>query len=144
MFIFIRFPFSKTNLLKWGCCALRAQNIGLGTSLGIAKIIKLKPVRTLTSEPNNGSLKPSHPKIRFREKTSSPVIISKPHPQSEAERSEFLVIFHQGVRDTLGTPFNSYSRFATLQQAAAERAVQMAERSVEQRLAGVFFSTRKL
>jgi hypothetical protein len=63
MFIFIRFPFSKTNLLKWGCCALRAQNIGLGTSLGIAKIIKLKPVRTLTSEPNNGSLKPSHPKV---------------------------------------------------------------------------------
>jgi hypothetical protein len=56
------------------------------------------------------------------------------------EHSEFVVLFHRGAADKTGTAFDSYSRFRMRKEADAQCSTQMAERSVEQRRAGVFFS----
>ena len=55
----------------------------------------------------------------------------------------FLVFYHKGENDTIGTPLNSYSSFSSRQEAEAHCSTQMTERSVEQRQKGVFFSVRQ-
>ena len=64
----------------------------------------------------------------------------KPSATFTVNTSEFLILFHRNKGDHIGTPLDSYSRFAHREQAEAQCAAQMAERSVEQKIAGVFFS----
>jgi hypothetical protein len=55
-------------------------------------------------------------------------------------KSAFLVLFHSGVTDTVGAPLNSYSRFDGRHEAEAQRAMQMGERTIEQKRAGVYLT----
>jgi hypothetical protein len=65
------------------------------------------------------------------------------YPLLPKQQQEFWVLFHKGEADKLGTPLNSYSRFSSQREAETVCAAQMAERSVEQKLKGSYFSVRQ-
>jgi hypothetical protein len=72
-------------------------------------------------------------------------IMSRPPPEDiifkvSQRKSSFLVLFHSGAGDKVGAPLNSYSRFGNRQEAEAQCSVQMGERSIEQKCAGVYLS----
>jgi hypothetical protein len=71
--------------------------------------------------------------------------MSRPLPEDiksevNQRKSSFLVLFHSGVGDKMGTPLNSYSRFDSRQEAESQCSLQMRERSIEQKRAGVCLS----
>ena len=65
------------------------------------------------------------------------------YPLLPKQQQEFCVLFHKEEADKLGTLLNPYSRFSSQREAETDCAAQMAERSVEQKLKGIYFSVRQ-
>ena len=63
-------------------------------------------------------------------------------PASVDEDTQFWVMYHKGRTDTHGSLVSHNCRFSNREEAVARCSVEMAERSVEQKLKGIYFSVQ--
>jgi hypothetical protein len=62
--------------------------------------------------------------------------------QSRPRHVEFGVFFHKNPADVAGTLLDNHSRFTDMAQAKRERDIQMEQRSVEQKKAGIYYTVQ--
>lgn len=64
--------------------------------------------------------------------------------EKSASDDKFLIHFHNSAADSVGVPLNSYSRYASRHEATVQCSIHMDERTVEQKLKGIFFSVQQI
>ena len=62
--------------------------------------------------------------------------------QSRPRHVEFGVFFHKNPADMAGTLLDNHSRFADMAQAKRERDIQMEQRSIEKKKAGIYYTVQ--